>query len=96
MGKYRKKPVVVDAYQITEEMVKAALFDGVKYPKGLRLVSAGTYPPARKINGWFGSVTTIHGQDTKVVIGDWIIAEPDGEHFYPCKPDIFAETYEAV
>ncbi len=39
---------------------------------------------------------TIHGQKTHVVDRDWIIAEPDGEHFYPCKPDIFEKTYEPV
>jgi hypothetical protein len=27
--------------------------------------------------------------------GDWIIRGVQGE-FYPCKPDIFAKTYEAV
>jgi hypothetical protein len=27
--------------------------------------------------------------------GDWIIRGIKGE-FYPCKPDIFAATYEAV
>ena len=27
--------------------------------------------------------------------GDWIIRGVQGE-FYPCKPDIFAATYEAV
>jgi hypothetical protein len=29
-------------------------------------------------------------------VGDWIIPEPDGIHFYPCKPDIFEATYEPV
>jgi hypothetical protein len=28
--------------------------------------------------------------------GDWIIASPDGISFYPCKPDLFAATYEAT
>lgn len=28
-------------------------------------------------------------------IGDWIIKGVNGE-FYPCKPDIFEKTYEAV
>jgi len=28
-------------------------------------------------------------------VGDWIIKGVKGE-FYPCKPDIFAATYEAV
>lgn len=41
-------------------------------------------------------VTTIHGQRTLVSYGDWIITEPDGEHYYPCKPDIFAARYEPL
>lgn len=41
-------------------------------------------------------VVTIHDQRCYVVAGDWIIPEPDGIHYYPCKPDIFAKTYEAV
>jgi hypothetical protein len=30
-----------------------------------------------------------------VTVGDWIIKGVKGEH-YPCKPDIFEATYEAV
>ena len=30
-----------------------------------------------------------------VNVGDWIIKGVSGE-FYPCKPDIFEQTYEAV
>lgn len=41
-------------------------------------------------------VVTIHGQKTSVALGDWIIQEPDGEHYYPCKPDIFEKRYEVV
>jgi hypothetical protein len=42
-------------------------------------------------------VHTIHNnQFTPVELGDFIIPEPDGEHYYPCKPDIFEATYEAV
>ena len=42
-------------------------------------------------------VHTIHSnQAIHIEIGDWIIPEPDGVHFYPCKPDIFEQTYEAV
>lgn len=33
---------------------------------------------------------------TTVAPGDWIITEPDGIHHYPCKPDIFENTYELV
>ena len=42
-------------------------------------------------------VHTIHdNQRCDIVFGDWIIPEPDGIHFYPCKPDIFQATYEPV
>lgn len=41
-------------------------------------------------------VVTIHGHKAPVVPGDWIIREPDGIHYYPCKPDVFAATYEPV
>lgn len=41
-------------------------------------------------------VITIHGQETKIVDGDWILPEPDSIHFYPVKADIFAERFEAV
>lgn len=40
-------------------------------------------------HGW---IDTLEGGHT-VCPGDWIITGVQGEH-YPCKPDIFAETYE--
>lgn len=40
------------------------------------------------------SVVTMHGQETNVVAGDWIITEPDGIHHYPCKPEVFEKSYE--
>jgi len=94
--KYRKKPVVVEAYQITKDFLKPILFHDKLYPKGLSLANASHHPGRGEISDWNGTVVTIHGQRTRVTIGDWIIAEPDGEHFYPCKPDIFEATYEPV
>lgn len=29
-----------------------------------------------------------------VNLGDWIITEPKGDGFYPCRPDVFALKYE--
>jgi hypothetical protein len=40
------------------------------------------------------SIRTLEGQ-LYAAPGDWIIRGVAGEH-YPCKPDIFGETYEAV
>ena len=94
--KFRKKPVIVEAYQITMGVLEDALFHGCPYPIGLSLSSASHNEGSKTINSWFGRVTTIHGQETQVVEGDWIISEGDGIHFYPCKPEIFAQTYESA
>ena len=58
--KYRKKPVVVEAYQTDKEII----------------------------------IHTLEG-DMKANVGDYIITGVNGEQ-YPCKPDIFEKTYEAV
>jgi len=39
-------------------------------------------------------IATLEGV-MKADIGDWIIKGVKGE-FYPCKPDIFEQTYESV
>lgn len=81
--KYRKKPVVIDVEQFLE---------GQPIPKGVcfgfRCGGVDTATP---------HLHTIHNnQRVDIVFGDWVMPEPDGEHFYPCKPDIFAATYEKV
>ncbi|AMS02209.1 hypothetical protein FDI84_gp56 [Mycobacterium phage Pipsqueaks] len=51
----------------------------------------------RRIAEGYSAVVYDDLNDTwvSVATGDWIIRGVQGE-FYPCKPDIFAETYEAV
>lgn len=56
--KYRKKPVVVEAYQTDKEL----------------------------------DIETLEGT-MHASVGDYIITGINGEQ-YPCKPDIFAKTYE--
>lgn len=60
MSKFRKKPIVIEAYQTT-------------YPK-----------PIETLEG------TMMANP-----GDWIITGVNGEQ-YPCKPDIFAKSYDPV
>ena len=81
--KYRKKPVVIEAEQYVEygKLVKGMCNSQSCYTR----VSNKPH------------VHTIH--DNQIVfleVGDWIIPEPDGIHFYPCKSDIFKATYEKV
>ena len=58
--RYRKKPVVIEAYQTDKDMYIETL-EG-----------------------------TMHASK-----GDYIITGVDGEQ-YPCKPDIFEQTYDEV
>lgn len=83
MAKYRKKPVVVEAVQITNEW-----FDG-DHPNPL-------HPRGVIIDPWTRTVT-INTLEGKMIgnISDWIITGVKGEK-YPCKDDIFRATYEPV
>lgn len=60
MKKFRKRPVIVEAYQTDKETF----------------------------------IDTLEGK-MKASPGDWIVTGVHGEK-YPCKPDVFELTYEAV
>lgn len=78
---YRKKPVVIEAWQ----------FYGAN---GASLASwcGGIHDDAEEAPTII--ISTLEGTMT-ASLGDWIIRGVQGE-FYPCKPDIFAATYEYV
>ncbi len=79
--KYRKKPVVIEAEQFFPEKHP--------WPAGL---NGGSVSEPRLY------VVTAHDQRVYVEAGDWIVPEGPKHpyRYYPIKPDIFAETYEAV
>ena len=91
--KFRNKPIEIEAYQLTKELIDAIVLDNLKVP-GLIMTRADFHPARRIVHDARFRVVTIHGQETPVVVDDWIITEPDGVHHYPCKPDIFAARYE--
>lgn len=79
MSKYRKKPVVIDAVQfIPTDTVNVLTF--LEGCTGWHMTGKAIVIP------------TLEG-DMLASPGDWIIKGIKGE-FYPCKPDIFAATYE--
>lgn len=83
MKKYRKKPVVIEAIRWT----------GDNFDELMSLVTELEEPFRESIDGKL-KVFTMEG----VMIAnpsDWIIKGIKGE-FYPCKPDIFKDTYEEV
>ena len=86
MARFRKKPVVIEAIPVAEvlSIPSAALL-----PRWLQLaLDAGNF----FVVGEHVRIRTLEGS----MIGekdDWIIRGVQGE-LYPCKPDIFAATYE--
>jgi hypothetical protein len=82
--KFRKKPVVIEAKQYGGSWHSA--MDIRAWIGGDKLLS-------HEVNGLRAIVIPTLEGDHTAMPGDWIIKGVKGE-FYPCKPDIFALTYE--
>ena len=102
MSKFRKKPVVIEATQWFKngnhplDESEHGWFEGkvVRYyrlPKIDGNFSCKHCGNPMHEHGW---IDTLEGGHI-VCPGDWIITGVAGEN-YPCKPDIFNATYEAV
>lgn len=93
---YRKKPVVIQAIQWSGNTGKKEIEEFIGKPVELELESetaylAGQGPPLFSI-----IIETKEGR-MKCMPSDWIIKEPfptGDRDFYPCKNEIFANTYE--
>ncbi len=99
MGKYRKKPIVIEAVQLTRKSLGKICEFVEKEAFGRSVwVSKATmeYSDNRK-DGYdrIGIIIKTLEGDHLAVEGDYIIKGVNGE-FYPCKPDIFEKTYEKM
>jgi len=84
--KVRKKPIVVEAIQWTgNNFDEVKELDGCRYNDEHRKI----FFMNNNLN-----IRTLEG-DMIAVLGDWIIKGIKGE-LYPCKEDIFNETYDVV
>lgn len=83
VAKFRKRPIEIEAVRFTgHNLADIAEFIGEE-------------PPSRH-GGMV--IVTLEGE-MYATPGDWIIREPfptAGRQYYPCKPDIFAATYEPL
>lgn len=85
MGKFRKKPVTITAHRLGDDGWPEEIWQGVIDRKIiLHMDQADRHAIIHTLEG-----------DHRANLGDFIIRGIAGE-FYPCKPDIFAATYEAV
>ena len=88
MPKFRKKPVVIEAWR-ARDLIAAAANNWDDLPKAIA--------DAYETGGWVFtqydiSIPTLEGTMTAGYT-DFIIMGVNGE-FYPCKPDIFEKTYD--
>lgn len=84
---------------ITKPRIKLAEqfggFYATPYPPGVNLEDSSDDPdPAKERYAFY--VTTIHGQKTYIQSGDFIVQEPDGVHYYPCKPEIWLAGHDKL
>ena len=88
MGKYRKKPIIIEAFQWNGCVKPGKCVEIPEWAiRALDNHKIRIYPE-------FVIVNTLEGT-MKALVGDWIIKGIQGE-LYPCKPDIFKQTYEPV
>lgn len=102
MSKFRKKPVVIDALLWTGrnvgELTKwAAQADFTHRARAVPPIIDVTLPldVVSLGDGAFNLLIKTPEGEMLANHGDWIICGVKGE-FYPCKPDIFEATYEAL
>lgn len=97
MAKFRKKPVVIEAFQMTRKR----RWDNSEWPMWLNM--AWQNEPGKDGALWIDPgckdgealfCGTLEGKH-KVTFNDFIIQGVKGE-IYPCKPDIFEATYEEI
>lgn len=86
--RYRKKPVEIEAMQFLSTRSAEAIVRWMGTPPGFANIEPAT-GACLSID-----IKTLEGT-MRADRGDWIIRGVQGE-FYPCKPDIFEATYEAV
>ena len=95
MPRFRKKPVVVEAWRVAD-IVRAAAHDRADLPTPIAVACAsGGWVFDAVVDGRPGvRVPTLEGS-LFAAADDWIVRGVQGE-FYPCKPDVFELTYERV
>lgn len=102
MAKYRKKPVVIDAIQFKVIKEIPCLHGVAKEHNSMDIakfmnvpfLKVPTTPNGTPEGRTYIEIETLEGT-MQADLGDWIIRGIKGE-IYPCKPDIFEQTYEAV
>ncbi|HEM6438279.1 hypothetical protein QQY84_03670 [Streptococcus suis] len=93
--RYRKKPVEIEAVKLEDN--KQSIINAIEfvYNVGMETNALGMDFEINKVRSDGGLIINTLEGNMLASFGDYIIKGIAGE-FYPCKPDIFIETYEPV
>lgn len=86
--RFRKKPVEIEAMELRQDNPDTV----ADWCGGRSIYDPKASDPTDVYVGV--DIPTLEGV-MRASVGDWVIRGVKGE-FYPCKPDIFAATYEAA
>ncbi len=92
MAKYKKLPVVIEAFQLTYEMAKGIEKVPEWFAKASINKDVSVFVTDKLHGSQYCEIKTLEGTMTANP-DDFIIQGVQGE-IYPCKPDIFNQTYE--
>lgn len=90
MGKFRKKPVVIEAFKLGVDNMPDWFMDAVTANE---VILHGSSSGHNHVSDTNADIHTLEGWH-HASFGDYIIRGVKGE-IYPCKPDIFEMTYDA-
>lgn len=91
-SQYRKRPVVISAAQWTPGLNDEIVTDTGIINRGDAETIVRTERGQYRVPAGYGLIPTLEGPHV-VTPGDWIIIGVNDER-YPCKPDVFAKSYE--
>jgi len=99
MAKYKKKPVEIEAVQWQENGILSETPNWISVALAKNFPIGNSKPKKDEIGAIYRFADEIHISTLEGVMkatkGDYIIRGVEGE-LYPCKPNIFEKTYEAV
>lgn len=94
---YKKRPLVIEAYQLTKSAVEDVLDTQEALLDGSKLVYFLPWEVKMEVDRADGKVSfivkTLEGDSLMAKVGDYIVRGIKGE-IYPCRGDIFEELHE--
>jgi len=94
MAKFRKKPVIIEAFQLTYEMAKGREEVPEWFYSATDKEEVKVFVTDKINDSQYCEIKTLEGT-MRADAKDFIIKGINGE-IYPCKPEIFEKTYEEV